>query len=193
MRREVSTVTLILLLCGGAALGAAEPMIVSCWYAGSWVDVECVFEGQARSQPCVDVMLEEAVTVDGTKPFYVEHGWTGPSWREAPCLARLNPSELAVYCCDTMRFELRVDGEPVFPHRIAVYYGAIPGLEGIADPAWNFRWGFVFDAGMLPAGTHEFTGTWERAADLRSECWTDPSGVPEEHEARSTTVTVVYP
>lgn len=196
MGRRLYVVPLLVLCAAALTARAGEgPLYVTCTYAGQVLTIPCYFSGdQEPRYQWIDVRDKATVEVDGTAPFYVQHGWGPGNLEEAVCLSALDQPGLAAYCCAHARFELRINGQPVLPDYIVAYYGTRFRRPEVAEPIWILEWGFLFEAGELPAGVYLFEGHWDWVGDGQPECWPmSPESALSVSGVRRTTVTVLYP
>jgi hypothetical protein len=102
------------------------------------------------------------VTIDGSKPSFVRHGWAFGS----SCGGTITDAEaICAFGQEHMRFELRLDGQLVRP-TIFNSFECPPNPEGWDCPAekershWPAVWFFEFPAGYFTPGNHTLEGTW---------------------------------
>lgn len=92
----------------------------------------------------------------GDQPSYVRHGWT-------PCGSCFDGKTMDEICefinSGAHGFALKINGQPVEPTSITVYYGT-PRRNVNTDDTWCLNWVYLFPAGYFYPGLHVLEGTW---------------------------------
>lgn len=96
---------------------------------------------------------EEMLTIDGSRPCYVAHGWTQ---LDSDLPEGQIPRE---YLIENYLFELVVDGSPVSPTNFTVR--RVPEARNdYGEGVWTIVWYFRFPPNYFSEEVHEFYGVW---------------------------------